>query len=201
MNIDPPGAARTGAAQDASVLGTLPPGTPVAVLLDGREEVLFLLGVRRTRFIAEAPDGRTLSIPSELFVRVHEGPAPARIPPEEAETRALIRALGSRYPVGPALDLAGRGAAVLPLLLDELARAFDRIEDVRGGSPRGPLGSATGSMPRTSSRDLALARAIPLVVCSIARATGAASARAIAERHPDARVRRAVLPHVAGRGA
>ncbi len=201
MNIDPPGAVRTGAAQDASVLGTLPPGTPVAVALDGREEVLFLLGVRRTRFIAEAPDGRKLSIPSEHFVRVHEGPAPPRIPPEEAETRARIRALGSRSPVGPALDLASRGAAVLPLLLDELGRAFARIESVRGGSTRDPLGPVTGPKPRASSRDLALARAIPLVVCSIARTSGTASASAIAERHPDARVRRSILPHLADRGA
>ena len=49
-------------------LRDLPEGTPIVIMT---EQVVSLVKVKRSRFLAEAPDGRTLDLPLTRFVRVH----------------------------------------------------------------------------------------------------------------------------------
>ncbi|MBI4446919.1 MAG: hypothetical protein HY645_13560 [Acidobacteria bacterium] len=77
-------------------LHEVPSGTPVAIKNYNRDELVFFLEAKRTRFVAEYPDGRLVSVPVELFLRVHDEPSPERLSENNKEIRQLIRALASR---------------------------------------------------------------------------------------------------------
>ena len=80
---DPP-AAQTRPAQRESVttgraLRDLPKGTPVVIMSRKEEKVVFLVKVKRKRFLAEDSDGRTVDVSVDRFVRVHRQGSPRNV--------------------------------------------------------------------------------------------------------------------------
>ena len=55
----------------APALRDLPKGTPVVIMSHQQETVVFLVKVKRKRFLAEDGAGRTVDLPIGRFVRVH----------------------------------------------------------------------------------------------------------------------------------
>lgn len=49
-------------------LRALNPGTPIVISINGSEEVVEFLKMKRTRFVCQHPDGRQYSVPTQLFL-------------------------------------------------------------------------------------------------------------------------------------
>lgn len=172
-----------------AVLQSLEPGTPIIIQKGNREEVVFFLELKRTRFICESPDGRKLDVPAGLFGRVHEGKAPARKAGEEVLNGELVRALAGRnYAVARQTILAG-GLKYIPALLSELGFALQRIKNAPVGFSQGVFRNCLGPVKKVSPVDEALVKRIPQLVKEFSEGCDAPGVQKMIDAYPDDQVR------------
>jgi hypothetical protein len=181
----------------AEVLRQLESSTPVVIHNYDREEVVRFLRLNRTRFLCEYPDGRRYSVPFQLFVRVHEGKAPAQISEAERRAREFVRSLGGKsFEKAKALILQ-QGLPVVPVLLAELADAFARIKNAPTKPGRGAFSMFLPPIRAYRAHDVALTKRIPLVIAELAACFGPEHVRKLIAEHPDSRIRRRCATAVA----
>lgn len=173
----------------ASQLRSLSPGTSIVIRNGGREEVVQLLEVRRTRFICEFSNGLRYSTPVRCFLRVHDTNVSAPKSQEERKHRELIRMLGGRDFERAKQELVACGADVVSVLLEELDSAMDRVEHAPTGFSTGVLAGSLGLIKKINPHDVCLTKRIPIVITAIAAKTDAKQVRAQIDGYPDEEVR------------
>ncbi|MCY3019551.1 MAG: hypothetical protein NTW87_11055 [Planctomycetota bacterium] len=173
----------------ATRLRDISPGTWIVVKNGTREETVCLLEVRRTRFICEYTNGRRMSAPCQLFVRVHDGQAPARTPDTERQQRELVWALAGVDPMGATEDIFEQGPALLAILLEELRAAIDRVDNAPVAMNRGINRCSIPFGKKVNPKDVALVKRIPQVVALIAAHYGSQQVRKQIVECPSQKVR------------
>ena len=164
-------------------------GTCIVIINENREELVYLVETKRTRFVAEYPDGRRYSVSPELFLGVHKGEPPKRLSEDERTKRDIIRGLaGSHYSFvkGGILEKSNE---MLPVLLDELKSAIERVENAPAGLSKGTLGSSLGIIKKINPQDEVLIKRIPQVITEIGERMGKESVQRIVDKYPDPKVR------------
>ncbi|MGD0088304.1 MAG: hypothetical protein ABSE73_00095 [Planctomycetota bacterium] len=150
-------------------LNDVPVGTWIVVKNGSREDVVCLIEVRRTRFICEFPDGRRATAPTQVFVRVHDGAPPVRLPNKERQQRELVRGLAGKDPMGATEDIFEQGPEILAILLEELGAAMDRVDKAPVGMNRGVNRDSVPFGKKVNQIDRTLVKRIPKVVALMAR--------------------------------
>lgn len=184
---------REGADKDnCRKLKLLAPGTPIVIARENREEIVFFLEVKRTRFACEFSDGRQFSMPVSSFVQEFVGEMPERLSADERACRDLIRALAGSNSKAAAKEIMRRDDAI-QTLIDEMAAVLSRIEHAPVGISRGLLASALGAARIVNPKDWHLERRIPEVLKAISERGNRKRVLSLVKKCPNLEVRERLL--------
>lgn len=172
----------------AEKLRSLSPGTAIVIRRESKEDTVRFIELKRTRLICEYPDGRQYSVPTQLFIREHKGKAPKRLTEKESQQRELIRTLSGRQFKQTTEYILENSHEFLPILLDELESAIERVDDAPVGFSSGTLRHTMGLVKKVNPKDEALIKRIPLAVAGIAEKIGKGKVLKQIKKHSSTKV-------------
>lgn len=184
---------QAGARHIVEKLRSLQPGTPIRVRNEDREERARFVEAKRARFVCEYSDGRRCSVPARFFLGVSKSTLPKALSSAQREQRVLVRALSGRNSNFAREKILKQGVKIVPVLLDELAATFSRIEKAPRGFSHGVFAQTLGLVRKVNSNDRALTKRIPEVVEHIAWGRNKKTVKKLIEKHPHKKVRQYCL--------